>query len=137
MAGLFPCSWSQPLVRRQSQPRLLNAAYNLPVQKPKPTRLYLPAVIPQEEICPLDADFELDQSVQQIQREADCNYEPEKVLGMAREFNRNLDNTIEKLNTTPRQEQPVVDPPALLDLMVAVSHYSHILEGCIKKMPRK
>lgn len=131
MAGLFPCSWSQPLVRRR-QPRLLNAGYNLPVPT-KPTHLYLPAVIPSDEICPLvDDDREIDQSVQQIQSEVDANYEPEKVLVMTREFNRNLDNTIEKLNTTPR-EQSVVNCPDLMKLMVAFSHYSHVLERCIKK----
>jgi len=124
------------MVRRQSQPRLLNAGVYLPV-KPKPTRLYLPAVIPSDEICPVVADEELDQTVQQIQREADANYEPEKVLVMTKEFNRNLDNTIEKLNTTPPHDQPILEPPQLLDLMVCVSRYSHILEGVIKKMPRK
>ena len=135
MAGLFPCSWSQPLVRRM-QPRLLSAVY-LPVQ-PKPTRIYLPAVIPADEICPLvDDDREIGQTVRQIQKEASCVYNPAQVLNMAKEFNRNLDNTIEKLNTTPPHDQPVLEPPQLLDLMVAVSHYSHILEGCIKNMPRK
>lgn len=100
---------------------------------PKPTRINLPTVIPQEELCPLVDDYELEQNIQQIQKEANCDYDPEKVMGMAREFNRKLDNTIEKLNTTPPKEQPVLDPPALLDLMVCVSHYSHILEGFVKK----
>lgn len=135
MAGLFPCSWSQPLVRRQRQPKLLNAGvYNprLPIQQPKPTRLYLPAVIPADEICSLVADEELDQSVQQIQREADANYDAKQVLKMTKLFNHNLDGAIERLNTLPPQEKSVVEPPQLLDLMVCVSRYSHILEGCIK-----
>jgi len=93
----------------------------------------LPVVLPADEICPLVDDEELDQSIREIQREADANYDPEKVMNMAREFNRNLDSVIERLNTQPPKEQPVIDPPQLLDLMVAVSRYSHILEGCIKK----
>lgn len=78
------------------------------------------------------ADDELDQAIQQIQREADCDYEPEKVLGMAREFNRNLDNTIERLNTMPPKRE-IVDRPDLMELMIAISRYSHILEGFIQK----
>lgn len=131
MAGLFPCSWSLPMVRRNN-PKPVNYACNLPA-KPKPPHCsYLPAIIPAEEQCALVADEGLDQAIQQIQRETNCDFEPSQVLNMTREFNRNFDNAIEKLNTMPPKKE-TVDQRQLLDLMVAISRYSHILEGFVQK----
>jgi len=76
-------------------------------------------------------DREIEQSVQQIQREADANYEPSQMLNMTKEFNRNFDGAIEKLNTMPPKKE-IVDQRQLLDLMVAISRYSHILEGFVQ-----
>ena len=131
MAGLFPCSWSLPLAGRNTRP--FDYARNLPV-KPKPILCsYLPAVMPAEEQCALvDNDEKLENTVRQIQREADANYEPSQVLNMTKIFNRHFDGAIEKLNTMPPKKE-VVDQRQLLDLMVAISRYSHILEGFVRR----